>query len=39
MLSLRDQARELFVGAILNPPASNAAARAAAARYKEHKRL
>jgi len=36
MLSLRDEAREVFVNAILNPPAPNAAARAAAARYKEY---
>ena len=39
ILSLRDQAREVFVSAILNPPAPNVAARDAAARYKEHKRL
>jgi uncharacterized protein (DUF1778 family) len=39
MLSLRDRERELFVGAILNPPAPNAPARAAAARYRERKRL
>lgn len=38
MLSLRDEAREVFVNAILNPPAPNAAARAAAARYKERMR-
>jgi uncharacterized protein (DUF1778 family) len=36
MLSLRDEAREVFVNAILNPPAPNEAARAAAARYKEY---
>ena len=35
MLSLRDRAREVFVNALLNPPAPNAAARAAARRYKE----
>lgn len=35
MLSLRDEAREAFVKAILNPPATNEAARAAAARHKE----
>ncbi len=36
MLSLRDEAREVFVNAILNPPAPNEAARIAVARYKEH---
>ena len=35
MLRLRDEAREVFVNAILNPPAPNKAARMAAARYKE----
>ncbi len=35
MLSLRDRAREVFVNALLNPPAPNAPARAAARRYKE----
>jgi len=35
-LRLRDQAREVFVDAVLNPPAPNQAARKAAARYKEH---
>jgi len=35
MLSLRDEARKVFVNAILNPPAPNPAARLAAARYKE----
>jgi uncharacterized protein (DUF1778 family) len=34
-LSLRDEAREVFVTALLNPPAPNATARAAAQRYKE----
>ena len=34
-LSLRDEAREVFVNALLNPPAPNAPARAAARRYKE----
>jgi uncharacterized protein (DUF1778 family) len=34
-LSLRDEAREVFVNAILNPPAPNETARAAAQRYKE----
>jgi uncharacterized protein (DUF1778 family) len=35
MLRLRDEAREVFVNAILNPPPPNKAARMAAARYKE----
>jgi uncharacterized protein (DUF1778 family) len=35
MLRLRDEACEVFVNAILNPPAPNKAARMAAARYKE----
>ena len=35
MLSLRDEAREVFVKALLNPSAPKAAARAAARRYKE----
>jgi uncharacterized protein (DUF1778 family) len=35
MLRLRDEAREVFVNAILDPPAPNKAARMAAARYKE----
>jgi uncharacterized protein (DUF1778 family) len=34
MLRLRDEAREVFVNALLNPPAPNARARAAARRYK-----
>lgn len=34
ILHLRDQAREVFVNAVLNPPAPNTAARAAAERYK-----
>ena len=34
-LSLRDQAREVFVNALLNPPPPNPPARAAARRYKE----
>jgi uncharacterized protein (DUF1778 family) len=34
-LRLRDEAREVFVNALLNPPAPNAPARAAAQRYKE----
>lgn len=36
MLRLRDEAREVFVNAILNPPAPNQAVRTAAARYKEN---
>ncbi|HYV31542.1 MAG TPA: DUF1778 domain-containing protein [Candidatus Binatia bacterium] len=36
-LSLRDEAREAFVNALLNPPAPNPAARAAARRYKERR--
>lgn len=39
MSSLRDEACEVFVNAILNPPAPNEAARAAALRYKEQMRL
>lgn len=34
MLTLRDQAREVFISAVLNPPAPNDAARTAAQRYK-----
>ena len=34
-LSLRGEAREVFVNALLNPPAPNAAAKAAARRYKQ----
>lgn len=34
MLTLRDQAREVFISAILNPPAPNHAARTAAQQYK-----
>jgi uncharacterized protein (DUF1778 family) len=34
MLVLRDQARDVFINAILNPPRPNNAARAAAERYK-----
>jgi uncharacterized protein (DUF1778 family) len=33
-LVLRDQARDVFINAILNPPPPNGAARAAARRYK-----
>ena len=36
MLNLRDEARAVFVNAILNPPAPNEAARRAAERYKKH---
>ena len=36
VLTLRDTAREVFVAALLNPPAPNAAARAAARRYRRH---
>lgn len=35
VLALRDDARERFVQAILNPPAPNDAARAAARRYRQ----
>ncbi|HXN97415.1 MAG TPA: DUF1778 domain-containing protein [Candidatus Acidoferrales bacterium] len=34
VLHLREEAREVFVNAILHPPAPNDAARAAAQRYK-----
>ncbi len=34
-LSLRGEARKVFVNALLNPPAPNAAAKAAARRYKQ----
>jgi len=36
ILHLRDQAREVFIDAVLNPPAPNDAARAAAERYKSN---
>jgi uncharacterized protein (DUF1778 family) len=36
ILHLRDQAREVFIDAVLNPPAPNDAARAAAERYKRN---
>ncbi|MFZ0522806.1 MAG: DUF1778 domain-containing protein [Candidatus Acidiferrales bacterium] len=39
VLHLRDQAREVFVNAVLNPPAPNRAARVAAARYKKQRGL
>jgi uncharacterized protein (DUF1778 family) len=35
VLHLRDEAREVFVNAVLSPPPPNAAARAAAERYKK----
>jgi uncharacterized protein (DUF1778 family) len=35
VLNLRDEAREVFINAILNPPAPNEAARIAAERYKK----
>jgi uncharacterized protein (DUF1778 family) len=38
LLSLRDEAREVFVNALLNSPAPNRASRAAARRYKERVR-
>jgi uncharacterized protein (DUF1778 family) len=38
-LVLRDQARDVFVNAILNPPPPNDAARAAAQRYKDQMEL
>src|SRR3981189_886998 len=37
VLHLRDQAREVFINAVLHPPAPNKAARAAAERYRRHK--
>jgi uncharacterized protein (DUF1778 family) len=39
ILHLHDAAREVFINAILNPPAPNAAARAALNRYKKRIRL
>ncbi|MGO9274437.1 MAG: DUF1778 domain-containing protein [Terriglobia bacterium] len=36
VLNLRDEARAVFVSAILNPPAPNEAARRAATRCKKH---
>ncbi len=36
-LGLRDEAREAFVNALLNPPAPNPVARAAARRYKDRR--
>jgi uncharacterized protein (DUF1778 family) len=35
VLHLQDEAREVFINAVLNPPAPNAAARAAAERYRK----
>jgi uncharacterized protein (DUF1778 family) len=35
VLSLRDEAREVFINTILNPPAPNEDARVAAERYKK----
>jgi uncharacterized protein (DUF1778 family) len=35
LLTLRDSARDIFVNALLHPPAPNQAARAAAKRYKK----
>lgn len=39
VLSLRNEAREVFINAILNPPAPNEAARIAAERYKKSMEL
>lgn len=36
ILHLRDQAREVFISAVLNPPAPNDAARPAAERYRKN---
>ena|ERR1700681_2181642 len=36
VLHLRDEAREVFIKAVLNPPAPNDAARTAAERYRKH---
>ena len=36
VLNLREDAREVFVKAVLNPAAPNDAARAAAKRYRQH---
>ena len=36
ILSLCDEAREVFINALMNPPAPNEALRAAADRYKKH---
>jgi uncharacterized protein (DUF1778 family) len=37
ILRLRDQAREVFINAVLNPPPPNDAARAAAERYRRNR--
>lgn len=39
VLHLRDEAREVFVNAVLHPPAPNRAARSAATRYKRERKL
>lgn len=39
ILSLCDEAREVFINALMNPPAPNEALRAAADRYKKHMRI
>jgi uncharacterized protein (DUF1778 family) len=36
VLTLRDEAREVFIHAVLNPPSPNEAARIAAERYKKN---
>jgi uncharacterized protein (DUF1778 family) len=36
VLSVRDEAREVFINSILNPPSPNKAARTAAERYKKN---
>lgn len=36
ILHLRDQARDVFINAVLNPPTPNAAARAASERYRRN---
>ena len=36
ILSLCDEAREVFINALMNPPAPNEALQAAADRYKKH---
>jgi uncharacterized protein (DUF1778 family) len=36
VLSLRDEAREVFINSVLNPPSPNKAARTAAERYKKN---
>lgn len=39
ILSLCDEAREVFINALMNTPAPNEALRAAADRYKKHMRI